>query len=173
LGNVPDNYLLDGSSDPLIDDNNDNATIPYEVPFDIVVAASIVADADMVGDKASARLVAYTNPENVYVYLDWSGNVTNPSTPTSGTENTQSTGYEYAFDNNCNWESGAANNGYDSNVGSGYNPTGSSPNPNLLKGVTNVDYARVNFVFTRGGNGFTLSAGGTLNLNSVTLYVWA
>jgi len=173
LGNVTDNYCLDGASDPVITDNNyeDNATIPYEVPFDIVVPASIVADADMVGDKASHRLVAYVNPDNVYMTLDWWGSLVNPSASDSQgdvDENTQDTGYEYAFDNDRPWNSGENNNGYEGSVGDGYNgdPT------DLANDTGKVDYARVNFVFTRGDHGFTLPAGGSINI-SVTLYVWA
>ena len=171
LGFVAENYLLNGASDPIIDNNNDNATIPYEVPFEIVVAAVIVADADYVGDKAQVRLAAYVNPENVYVRLSWSGNLVNPP-GTGDNENTQITGFEYAFDNDCPWTSGASNSGYDGRIGTGYKDLPGGP-INLWNMRDNVDYARVNFVFTRGGNGFTLPAGGTLNLNQVVLWVWA
>lgn len=173
--NQGDNYLLNGASDPIITDNNyaDNATIPYEVPFEIVVAAVVIADADYVGDKGDARLVAYVNPENVYMTLDWWGSLVDPSeTSSQGTidENTQVTGYEYPFDNNCPWESGAANDGSRGGVGTGWQ---AGPYPDILSTLGNdVDYARLNFVFTRNNNGFTLPAGGSIDI-SVTLWVWA
>jgi hypothetical protein len=139
LGNVPDNYLLNGSSDPIIDENQDNATIPYERDFCIVVAVKVAADETYVGNKAAAKYVAYVNPENMYVYVAWSGSLT-------GSENTQLTGYEYAFDNDVPWQSGASNS---------------------------IGFARVNCVITNSDDGFRLPAGGNLSLDPIRLWGWA
>jgi|GEM_PF-832063 len=131
--------LLDGATDAIITSSGDNATIPYEYPFTIVMVCKVKADASYTGNKQTAKLVAYVNKDNMYGYLSYSGAL-------SGTENTQDTGYEFAFDNNVPW---TQSDDY------------------------STGYARVNCVFNNGGSGFTLPAGGTLSLDTIALYIWS
>ncbi|MEM2875004.1 MAG: hypothetical protein QW567_03180 [Candidatus Hadarchaeales archaeon] len=131
--------LLNGATDAVITGTGDSATIPYEYPFTIVMACRVEADASYTGNKQTAKLVAYVNQDNMYGYLSYSGAL-------SGTENTQNTGYEYAFDNNVPW---------------------------TTNGAYATGYARVNCVFNYNGQGFVLPAGGTLNLDNIALYIWS
>ena len=172
-----DNICLDGASDPIIDNNNDTATIPYEVPFKIVVAAVLWADADMTGNKGpdGARHVAYVNKENAYVYASFTGDGFDYSS-----ENTLLTGHAYAFENDNPW---TATGNYGGQNDSGLAPYGWAAAPGGLDNVKNtdlpnyVDYARVNYVLcdcnnAAGGDGeYQLPAGGSMNID-VTLYVW-
>jgi hypothetical protein len=176
-GLVTENYLLDGASDPLITGDDDTATIPYEVPFQVVVAFTAIADADYVGDKAGEHLVAYISQDNVYVYENWSGELVDPD-QTSGLDNThpastdEDAGQVYPFDNDSDvttWATGQA--GQDGSEGG----TVSLPdplNPTILPGYDGqIDWIRCNAVFTRDGNGFTLPAGGSINID-IKLYGW-
>jgi len=131
--------LKDGATDAVITQSGDNATVPYESPFTIVMACRVEADASYTGNKQTAKLVAYVNKENMYGYISYSGSL-------SGSENTQSTNYEFAFDNNQPW---------------------------TQNGSYSTGYARVNCVFNRNGNGFVLPAGGTLSLDTIALYIWS
>mgnify|MGYP000509964940 CR=1 FL=1 len=188
---TPENVCLDGADDPVIDNNNDTATIPYERPFKIVVAAVLWADADMVGDKgpSGARHIAYVNPDNAYVIINFTGGtgwdvVTDgPDSDSYPDENTQDTGHEYAFENDDPWLSGA-NNGGQNDRGLGIGWAAIPGGVDNISGATYkgypltdyIDYARVNFVFcdteTAGGDGeFQLPAGGQMNIEA-TLYVW-
>jgi hypothetical protein len=135
-------------------DLDDFATIPYERPFVIVVAVKVKANADWTATtKENARLVAYVNKDNMYVYVEWS-----PSMYGDDNENTEaeSTEREWAFENNVPW---TTNQAYD--------------------GTTTDAEARVNCVIcnTDGTSnniqGFRLNAGQTLNLDKVELWVWA
>lgn len=119
----------------VIEYSGDTGVLPYEVPFDIVVSVKIKADADYLGDKAAAKLVAYVNPDNMKVELITSGDIT--FAENSVDEN------EYAFENNCPFTPGA------------HNPGSGTPD----------DWARVNVIFDNYGNGFTIRAGGSFSYN--------
>jgi hypothetical protein len=173
MDNDPNNYLLAGSSDAVITGDDDNATIPYESPFKIVVAVRIEADADEWAPKRQRRLVAYVNEDNMYVFLDWS-----PSTDigeTYNVENSELTGdgpdaYERYFGGNVSWTKNSA--AYD-----GFDGTTAEPN----------HWARINVVFTNANKnvyatppetgtenlGFRLAAGTSITLDNIDLWIWA
>jgi hypothetical protein len=169
------NMLLAGSTDAVITGNNDNAEIPYESPFKIVVAVRVEADADEWAPKRQRRLAAYVNEDNMYVFLDWS-----PSTDVGETynvENSELTGdgpsaYErwFALDSDVSWtKNDSAYDGFDGTI--------AEPN----------DWARINVVFCNANKdvyatppetgsdemGFRLAAGSTMTLDNIDLWVWA